>query len=209
MNTTAIHSGQRERSNFIETVCAFQKRAQQHNLLNAYFMNEGVKQGHHSFLTIHAQQQIRAGGIPDLEGLCYRLYHTFISGNSPSSALRFIPILSEHLSVAESDWERFLANPKTSHVLVQNAFMKVVLSHWRPGQESSIQSLDEGGCLFKVLKGAIIEKRYASDESRRLLSSAELNAGSISYIDDRIAYHVVGNPFQESAISLHVHCACT
>ncbi|HYQ58073.1 MAG TPA: hypothetical protein VEP89_12090, partial [Draconibacterium sp.] len=46
---------------------------------------------------------------------------------------------------------------------------------------------------------------YSTDEKQRILCSNGYRAGSIAYIDDRMGYHAVGNPFGSSAVSLHVY----
>lgn len=156
-------------------------------------------------LTDEAAAEIAKGGIPDLRRVCLDLYHTFLKPGASYSAVQFIPILKEldHLDPAEV--KRFIKNPATKHVLVNNPLLKVVLIHWKPGIFTSIHGHPRGGCAFKVLKGSLEEKRYTIDESQRLIAVKTLQSSSIAYIDDNIAYHAVGNPYGTSAISLHAY----
>jgi cysteine dioxygenase len=80
-----------------------------------------------------------------------------------------------------------------------------LLIHWRPGDETPIHGHAEGGCVFKVLKGRVTESRYTSDARKKFLSKGTYNKGTIAYIDDRMAHHSVGNPFTESAVSIHAY----
>ncbi len=49
------------------------------------------------------------------------------------------------------------------------------------------------------------ELRFAPQKSPKHLSTNNLRTGSMAYIDDRIAYHQVGNPYRFSAISIHAY----
>jgi hypothetical protein len=56
-----------------------------------------------------------------------------------------------------------------------------------------------------VLYGKLEELRYTPEHSPKLLGFNSYRSGNTGYIDDRIAYHQVGNPYGTSAISLHVY----
>jgi predicted metal-dependent enzyme (double-stranded beta helix superfamily) len=92
----------------------------------------------------------------------------------------------------------------TNHVLIRNKFIKVVLIHWKPGTESSLHGHPGGGCVFKVLHGQLREKRYVP-ATEKLMKVNKFQQGNTAYIDDKRAYHIVGNPFQSSAISIHAY----
>lgn len=156
-------------------------------------------------LTAEAADAMRSGTIPNLEQLCRELNNTFLNKSEPHTALQFIPILKKLTAISDMEMEWFLMNPKTSHVLVKNDQLKVVLIHWTPDQFSSVHGHAQGGCVFKVLKGKVQEKRYTPDDNQHLLATGTFQAGSMAYIDDEMAYHAVGNPFDSSAVSLHVY----
>lgn len=46
------------------------------------------------------------------------------------------------------------------------------------------------------------------DERQELLAVSNFNNTAMAYIDDEMAYHAVGNPFDEPAISLHAYTSC-
>jgi len=162
--------------------------------------------GSPELLTTSAQSQIFSGMIPDLRPVCYDLYNTFFEKGAPFNALQFVQVLKIMKSIDDLEIEKFISNPETNHVLVQNELLKIVLIHWKPGKYSSIHGHPAGGCVFKVLQGKIEEKRYTpSDISPRLLTVSTFQEDSMAYIDDHMAYHAVGNPFATSAISLHVY----
>lgn len=158
-----------------------------------------------SLLTDEALNEIMQGGIPDLRRICFDLYSTFSKPTNTYSAVQFIPILKQLRTLDSIEAKRFIQNPVTKYVLVKNPLLKVVLIHWKPGTFSNIHGHPAGGCVFKVLKGRLREKRYTPDTSQRLISVSTLQSGGIAYIDDDMAYHAVGNPYSTSAISLHVY----
>ncbi|QGY45194.1 hypothetical protein GM418_16390 [Maribellus comscasis] len=158
-----------------------------------------------NLLTHDAYLQMAAGLIPDLWNICRDLYNTFFENHTVYSALQFIPVMQQINSFKKDQLQRFLKNRETRHVLVNNDFLKVVLIHWKPGKVSPIHGHPQGGCMFKVLHGKLEELRYTADESQRLLSSNGYRTGSMAYIDDRLGFHAVGNPFGSSAVSLHAY----
>jgi len=164
-----------------------------------------IRLGYQELLTSKALYQMTAGEVPDLWTVCLELYSTFLANNAPFTAMQFISVLKSMTSIDALEKERFLKNPKTNHVLIQNAWLKVVLIHWKPGKYSNIHGHPAGGCVFKVLHGKIEEKRYTTDANPELIEVSRYEKGSMAYIDDQMAYHAVGNPFNTSAISLHVY----
>ncbi|MDH4089225.1 MAG: cysteine dioxygenase family protein [Cyclobacteriaceae bacterium] len=156
-------------------------------------------------LTANAKYQMALGQIPDLWQVCFDLYSTFNNADAPFNALQFIPVLRKLNSISEAEMELFLRNPETNHILIHNELIKVVLIHWHPGKTSGIHGHPKGGCVFKVLYGSIEEMRYTSGPSPQLLSVSKCEKGAMGYIDDQMAYHAVGNPFETSAVSLHVY----
>lgn len=152
-----------------------------------------------------ARAEIVNRSIPDLSQVCLDLYRTFSQNRAPYSAVQFLPVLKALNSIDRSAIRRFIKNPSTKHVLVHNDLIKVVLIHWKPGDYSNIHGHVKGGCVFKVLQGRLEEKRYTPDGSKQLIGVSSLKKNGMAYIDDNMAYHAVGNPYNTSAISLHVY----
>ena len=154
-------------------------------------------------LTNDAAAEITLGGIPDLESICRALAET--SDDAAASALDFLPALRD-LELTDPDAiERFLQNEKTTHLLVKNDRLKVVLFHWKPGDRTAIHGHPLGGGVYKVLRGRLLEARYTPHDPKQLVSTSTFRPGSVAYIDDALAHHAVSNPFGESAISLHAY----
>ena len=161
--------------------------------------------GYDELLTNKTLYHMAAGQIPDLWKVCMELYSTFLTNQAPFSAMQFVPILQQIKNLDTKQLNAFLNNDETNHVLIQNEWLKAVLIHWKPGKQSKIHGHPEGGCVFKVLHGKLVEDRYDSMENPKLIGSSTLEQGGMAYIDDMMAYHAVGNPFESSAVSLHVY----
>ena len=157
-------------------------------------------------LTAGAISQMTLGNIPNLLNTCQDLFNSiFKQGITSSSALQFVPVLNEMEAIEKAEIEIFLKNPQKNHVLVENEFLKIVLIHWLPGKISSIHGHPKGGGVFKVISGSIEELRYTTENAPKLLSVSAYHKDAVGYIDDQMAFHAVGNPNRESAISLHVY----
>ena len=89
-----------------------------------------------------------------------------------------------------------------------NDYFNVLILCWAPGQFSPIH--DHGGshCVMKVLSGQLEETRYTIDEGKTVSKSATkvLRKNEITYINDSIGLHKVGNPSSnQNLISLHIY----
>ena len=171
-----------------------------------YVVREEVRpQAQASLITPAAAYEFNLGRIPDLRETCLELHRMYSAPGAPRSAVHAIPVLRGIEKPSQAVLERLYSNEKHSHVLVDNAILRVVLIHWPAGKISSIHGHPSGGCMFKVLRGKLTELRYSSGKNPKLLSSQTYQAGGMAYIDDDIAYHAVANPYQESAVSIHVY----
>jgi predicted metal-dependent enzyme (double-stranded beta helix superfamily) len=161
--------------------------------------------GKAQLLTASAYSQMVMGHIPELSEICQELSNTAIRNGRTTNALQFVPVIKEMMTIEQLALAKFIKNPQTNHVLIENDFLKIVLIHWLPGKISSIHGHPKGGGIFKVISGSIEELRYTSDPIPKLLSASTFHKDAVGYIDDQLGYHAVGNPHTESAISLHVY----
>ena len=170
-----------------------------------YVVRKETQQRSASLISPAAAYEFNAGRIPELRDTCMKLYRLFSAAGVSQSAIHAIPVLRSMDQINPVALQRFLENPKTSHTLVNNSIMKIVLIKWPKGKLSSVHGHPKGGCMFKVLSGKVEELRYSPDASRKLMSAKTYHAGSMSYIDDETAFHAVGNPYDQTAVSLHVY----
>lgn len=166
---------------------------------------EKGQNAHYPFFTEKAFLDMSMGRIPDFVSLYYNLSEIIVSEGAPLSAIQFLPVLRTFTIENKTEIKNFISNPETNHVIVQNDLVKIVLIRWEPGSECNIHGHAEKGCVFKVLKGKIVEKRFSADDVQRQLAQGTYEKGSIAYIDDLMGLHCVGNPFTEPAITLHMY----
>ena len=80
----------------------------------------------------------------------------------------------------------------------------MVLICWQPNQFTEIHGHPSGGCLYKVLKGEIVEERYSN--MKVLLEENIINShNNIQYIDNSICLHKMINISEVPCISLHFY----
>ena len=157
------------------------------------------------FFTEKAFMDMSLGRIPDFESLYHSLSEIQINEDIPLSAIQFLPALRSFNIDNAKEIKNFIKNPETNHVLVQNDLIKIVLIRWNPGDECNIHGHAERGCVFKVLEGKIVEKRFSANVEQRQLAQGTYEKDNIAYIDDIMGLHCVGNPFSEPAITLHMY----
>ncbi len=149
--------------------------------------------------------QMASGLLPDLRELCLNMEDILKNNMAPFSALHFIPAMKGLKEIDKDQVKKYLKNQETRHVLFSNEYFELVLNLWKPGRATDIHGHPGGGCLFKLLAGKMEELRYTPERSPKLLSMNSLRSGAMTYIDNSIAYHQVGNPYGSPAISIHVY----
>jgi len=89
-------------------------------------------------------------------------------------------------------------------VLKRNELLEMVLICWQPNQFTEIHGHPSGGCLYKVLKGEIVEERYS--DMKVLLEKSTIDSNNnIQYIDNSICLHKMNNISELPCISLHFY----
>ena len=105
-------------------------------------------------------------------------------------------------------WDQYFQNQseeKDSIVFHQDSHFKLLIIRWDPLKKSKKHGHPRGGGLIKVLAGQLKETRYDIIQTDRALSTHLLKENELTYIHDDIAYHVVENPFDQAAYSLHIY----
>lgn len=95
-------------------------------------------------------------------------------------------------------------------VATDNETFTLLLLVWPKGKSSCIHDHPcSNGCYVKLVDGGIIEHRYrlnAEENKLELTAINEASKGAVTYIDDSMGLHSVGNTSKEDiAISLHLY----
>jgi predicted metal-dependent enzyme (double-stranded beta helix superfamily) len=115
------------------------------------------------------------------------------------------------LSPAEvAKFAHFNANfPYTRNlVTTDDKNFTLLLLCWNPGMESPIHDHPCDGCFIKAIQGTVCETRYIKDpasDELKVLDKTCVSDGVVTYMDDFIGFHKVGNNGTEPAITLHLY----
>ena len=112
-------------------------------------------------------------------------------------------ILLYSFIIAEDKLE-YKSKTYTRIKLFENDLFEIVLICMNGFQSSKIHDHAENGCLMKVLKGNYVENIYYPKTKNKICSKIRYT-NQITYINNKIAYHKLLNPFAEKAVSLHIY----
>lgn len=140
-----------------------------------------------------------------LEDISYHLLVRAMTLRNNATAREFQPILERAASMSASEWAFLATESGGRKVLVDNEFLKVVLIRWEPGVECARHYHPNGGGMIMVLEGAIQESRFLNDSIPVPYEVRTLQRHAMSYIDDHLGAHVVANPQENAAITLHAY----
>ncbi|XP_046646255.1 cysteine dioxygenase type 1-like isoform X2 [Daphnia pulicaria] len=122
--------------------------------------------------------------------------------------------LMERYSSNPADWGKFAIFDSTHYtrILVDegNGKFNLILLCWGPGQGSPIHDHADAHCFMKMLDGTLKEVRYdwpsgSNAQELHETSSTVLKVNEVSYINDSIGLHQVGNTSDKGAVSLHLY----
>ena len=124
------------------------------------------------------------------------------TGRKPLYELKYLLDKYNH-----NDWEsfrKFNKNTYERNLIFRNNNYEIFLICWDRNQFSGIHNHSDNGCIYKVLEGQLSELRYDT-EDLSLLECSNLTKNYVSYIDNNMAYHKIGNESREKAVSLHIY----
>lgn len=140
-----------------------------------------------------------------LEHINYHLMVKALSLPAKATARDFHPILERAAQVSPEAWYFLATEPGGRTVLVDNEHLKVVLIRWEPGAECARHYHPNGGGMLMVLEGAIQESRFLNDSIAAPYEVRNMERHVMSYINDTLGAHVVSNPHDRAAITLHAY----
>jgi cysteine dioxygenase len=82
----------------------------------------------------------------------------------------------------------------------------LMLLCWNKGKYSPIHDHPSDGCWVKVIQGTVNEVRYEKRNGKLAETSNICLNNGVTYMDDSLGYHKVGNPSTEiDAITMHLY----
>lgn len=158
-----------------------------------------------AFFLTRSSARAKALRTTHLEDIRYRLMVKAMALPAKATAHAFRPILEQAARVSPNEWASLAREGDGRRVLVDNEYLKVVLIRWEPGAASDRHYHPKGGGMITVLEGAIQETRYLNDRAAEPYETRTLARHTMSYIDDTLGAHVVANPHEKSATTLHAY----
>ncbi|WP_353779847.1 cysteine dioxygenase family protein [Winogradskyella sp. 3972H.M.0a.05] len=106
-----------------------------------------------------------------------------------------------------SEFESWSEKKYTRNCIYRCDDFELILLCWEEGQKTSIHNHGGEECWLYVLNGKVVEHNFIqnSDESLTLVNTETLNARQVSYINDRIGLHRLGNGSTGRTMSLHLY----
>ena len=112
-------------------------------------------------------------------------------------------------NISVSDFEKYASwidGKYSRNCIARKDTYEMILICWDEYAKTSIH--DHGGqhCWVLQISGTIIEKRFDKNETGlTLIDEAELRAGNISYMNDKMGYHTLENNSQSRSMTLHIY----
>ena len=105
------------------------------------------------------------------------------------------------------DWGKYIVKTKDNYyknLIYNNDDYEMFVVSWMPNKNSTIHDHSENGCVFKILKGSLIEERYELN-TIKYLGEDKFKEGDISFISNDISLHKVKNNNDFITTSLHIY----
>ncbi|KAF0765345.1 hypothetical protein AaE_002988 [Aphanomyces astaci] len=91
-------------------------------------------------------------------------------------------------------------------VATDNVSYSLIVLCWNKGKYSPIHDHPSDGCWIRHIQGIVNEVRYESDGEALVESANILISHGMTYMDDSLGLHKVGNPSEDvDAITLHLY----
>lgn len=126
-------------------------------------------------------------------------------------------LMMEYVS-DEAHWGKYFF-PSQHHAYTRNLVDKgngksnLLILVWSPNKSSPIHDHANAHCIMKVLKGRLVETRYAwptvdlnqkEDHPLKTISQRMYEKNEVTYMSDKLGLHRISNPNpNEYAVSLH------
>lgn len=106
------------------------------------------------------------------------------------------------------DWSEYIINDTSLNyikkLVYENDNYEVFVVSWMPNGSSTIHDHSENGCVFKILKGTLIEDRY-DPKTIKYKGSENYNTNEVAYICNESCYHKVNNIEDKVTVSLNIY----
>jgi cysteine dioxygenase len=105
------------------------------------------------------------------------------------------------------DWKEYIEKCEGDYIkklVFRNKDYELFVVSWMPKSGSTIHDHSKNGCLFKILRGELIEERYSMNDIK-LESSNLFKKDDIGYIENEEGLHRMINKTENIVVSLHLY----
>jgi len=96
----------------------------------------------------------------------------------------------------------------TRNCLARTNLYELILLCWDIGARTPIHGHDGKDCWMYQIQGTVQEIRFESEgESLKESNRMTLAPGKLTFMNDRMGYHTIGNISSEKAITLHIYAS--
>lgn len=115
------------------------------------------------------------------------------------------------LNLDKNDLEEFSTWNKGSYTrncLARSAEYEIILLCWDKQAATPIHGHGGQDCWVYQIDGEVQEMRFRlENKNLKLTENLSLSDGDISYMTDEMGYHLIKNPNNERAMTLHIYAA--
>ena len=112
-------------------------------------------------------------------------------------------------NISVSDFEKYASwidGKYSRNCFARRDSFEMILICWDEDAKTPIHDHNGQHCWVLQISGSILEKRFEKNDSGfTLIDEAELRAGKISYMNDKMGYHTLENNSKSQAMTLHVY----
>lgn len=105
------------------------------------------------------------------------------------------------------DWEKYIVKTEDNYyknLIYNNDEYEMFVVSWMPNKNSTIHDHPKNGCVFKILKGSLIEERYELN-TINYINEDKFEKGDVSFISNEMSLHKVRNDNDFITVSLHIY----
>jgi cysteine dioxygenase len=115
----------------------------------------------------------------------------------------------KRMDIEISEFEKYatwIEADYSRNCIIRKEGFEIILICWDEESTTPIHDHDGQDCWVLQISGSIIEKRYQETEDGFTIThEANLKEGNLSYMNDRMGYHTLGNNSNSRAMTLHVY----
>jgi cysteine dioxygenase len=118
--------------------------------------------------------------------------------------------IAKSIAIPPSDflpYTHFKEDGYARNCIIKTEDFELILICWNKDDSTPIHGHDDKQCWIYQVKGEMNEVRYEECSEENLVESNQmkLTQGKISYMQDSMGYHMLENPTNEDAMSLHLY----